>query len=140
MMQTIETKPQTLNRFYPANDWTFVASHLNSHRRPRELREHLRDAHRVVARVGATLGRCEPAQAQDIEDGGAFVNASKSYDEMAAAFRWGAAAGTFGDIEHDAQGCSFKLITQIALALFGKKIHYANVELQREMIDIQRLV
>jgi hypothetical protein len=58
----------------------------------------LRDPHRVLTRIGAALGGGEAAQAEDIEDGGAFVNASEGDDEVAAAFGRGAATCAFGDI------------------------------------------
>jgi hypothetical protein len=109
-------------------------------RRPRQLREHLRDPNREVARMCATLGRREPAQAQDIEDGGAFVNASESDNEMAAAFGRSAAARAFGDVEDDAQGGSFELIPENPLTFGWEKIHHSDVKLECELIDIQVLV
>jgi hypothetical protein len=59
---------------------------------------------------------------------------------VAAAFGRGAAAGAFGDVEHDAKGSSFKLIPENPLTFGREKIHHTHVKLERELIDVEMLV
>jgi hypothetical protein len=59
---------------------------------------------------------------------------------VAAAFGWGASAGAFGDVQDDAQGCSFELIPENALTFCWEKIHHPDVKLERELVYVQVFV
>ena len=77
-----------------------------------ELPEHLRNPHCVIPCRDATGRLDNPPKAENVEDGGAFVGAALGDDEITAAVGRGSAPRAFGDVEDDADGGPFELITK----------------------------
>ena len=81
-------------------------------RRACQFCEHLNDSHCIIAGVEAAGGLGDAAETNDVEDGGAFVGAALGNYEVTAAVGWGSAPCAFCNVEDDADGSPFELITK----------------------------